>query len=162
MLNHHSCGLLDDKQGFIEYLDDFGVFTHAATIRIKKRLHGYKPIDLRLEAEKTASLFVNRLNKLIYGNQFKKGHKRIPTICCYEVGEKNDRPHFHAALGRPLGLPEEEFVNYVYLAAKRMDWVIHPVHIAKIYSNRWLSYMTKRSGRDFARNLILGACHSAK
>lgn len=127
----------------VTFLDGLGPFSYAATINLKKR-HPRHLLYMTPEIfEHSGRWFVSALNKQVLKRRYKYGHEKLSSIFCMEKGSLNQRPHLHLALGRPLTVSDEEFVERLRYVHQRMDWAYGDMHVAPYQNSQWINYMIK-------------------
>jgi hypothetical protein len=130
------------QEAAVDFLNSWGTFTHSATINFAKYLPSERIYFTREHGEKTATWFINRVNRHIYKRAYKYGHKAINAISCFEVGTSG-RPHIHLAFGCPSHIPKPEFDTVLYTIHSRMDWRKGEIDIRPYKSDGWIRYICK-------------------
>ena len=142
---------------------------NLAAVRNIKGNKAYRHLS-KQELEQALINFVDKLNRVIYKNAYKRFNKKLDLIMVIE-GEKNCRDlHAHFAIKKPSDMQLKEFVKRVRLALELSgDFAIENPNydpardsLEKKYRYKldiidrdWLYYITKELDKKYVDNLYL-------
>lgn len=110
----------------------------AVTLTLKQNVGVEKLTEL--SAKKTLRVFLNRFNRIFYGNAVKRYKKRIETIPI--LGRSySGRLHYHLIMVCPTEVKEQDFRKEIQICWDRTIFGHREIEIKKITSNGWLEYM---------------------
>jgi len=142
----------------IKFLNSFGNFTDFVTLPIKRRQPFHDVYWKEEFVEKTALIFIKRLNERVYRRAYVKGLKRLATVVSYEIGGLCGRPHFHLAIERPKGISKIFFLDALSRVVSSMEWLINEIDVKDYRNSGCIRYFCKG---NFDK-IILSACYRSK
>jgi hypothetical protein len=110
-----------------------------------KQREGATNLD-HIEASKNLRHFLNRLNKMAFGNAFQRYAKRLEVVAVQEISISG-RLHYHLAIKNPFKTIEECEAAICRCWANTR-WGYNEVDVQPIYSSGWISYITKERRID--------------
>ena len=129
--------------------------THAITLTLKQTAwidtaRGKACTALTpLIASRTLRNALNRLNRQLYGNGFKRKpntHKLL-VIATLEGVRSKKRLHYHLQIGNvPRSISDDELQNAISLAWTATDFGDTQINLQTLYGSHWLNYITKEIG----------------
>jgi hypothetical protein len=92
--------------------------------------------------------FLNRMNKAIFGNAYKRYGKRVQVIPVYEK-DVDTHLHFHLFIEKPDRLSDLRFECLIRTNWIKSDWGLWSIDIQKDTDSGWLKYITKDTCASF-------------
>lgn len=130
--------------------------THAVTLTLKqsvwhKTVNGKVHEKLTNErASRTLRHALNRLNRQLYGNGFKrKPHThKLFVIAALEGSRSAKRLHYHLQIGNvPQGVNDQQLANAIQLAWTATTFGYQQQDFKTLRDEGWVRYITKEVGR---------------
>lgn len=109
------------------------------------------------EFHKAIKLFLNRLNRAIFGRRARRGCRRLASLVAVESGRKFERLHAHLCIGKPPDVSAGDFRHCVKILVN-LICIFGYCDIRVYREDRHLSYVLK----GFPETLLLDACCRAK
>lgn len=108
----------------------------------------------RLDCERIAKRFIQKLNKEIYGNSAKRHNKSLKYLVIVEGERTYKQLHLHMAIGDlPKHVRFNEFEGLVKKAKVRIE-EIDTQHKVDIADSGWMEYITKELGTKDTENVL--------
>jgi hypothetical protein len=121
----------------------------AVTLTMKQRLRSPSLLlpNMRLstdDAAKNLHLFLDKLNGLVLGKQFKRRKMRLNVIPIQEES-LYFRIHYHLVVDCPLNINVSTFTAAIYLSWYSTLWAYRQIDTQAVYDfDGWLRYLKKR------------------
>ena len=112
----------------------------AVNLTLKQRVR-QKRIDLCI-ASTNFRHFMNRLNRVAFGNAVKRFGHRLQVITVTELSHSN-RLHHHAVIGRPDHIEFEQFKAHIEDCWRKTYWGYRETVVVPMTNFGWVSYITK-------------------
>ena len=112
----------------------------ALTLTLKQKFQNHK-IDI-IETSKNIKHFLNRLNRLLYGNAYKRFSNAVKIFPVIEY-DVDKRFHVHAIIDKPDTIDEIKFYKAIKQSWSKTKFGYDHIHIQTITSDGWISYLTK-------------------
>ena len=143
---------------YISWLKTLGNPTHAVTLTLKRygqdtKLSWNIPI-----IKKSTKVFLNILNKNVFGKYVKKNNQCVMSVVVIGTGTYNDHPHAHLALQTPEHLSWDEFTELIFKAIETTSWIDRKSTVKPYISVGWLEYMVDHGEED----LLIDLCTPAR
>ena len=143
---------------YISWLKTLGDPTHAVTLTFKRyEQDTKKPWSVPI-IKKSTKVFLDRLNKNVFGKHAKKSNKCLMSVVVIGTGIYGDHPHAHLALQKPANLPWDKFTELIAKAIKTSSWIDRESAIESYISEGWLEYMVEHGEED----LLIDLCTPAR
>ena len=124
--------------GYVKNINWLAPF--ALTLTLKQRVDNHK-IDIII-ASKNIKHFLNRLNRTLYGNAFKRFSKSIKIFPVIEHGS-DKRFHVHTIIDKPATVDDVSFYNLIKHSWSKTKFGYDHIHIQPMTNDGWISYLTK-------------------
>ncbi len=95
-----------------------------------------------IKSSKNFKDFLNRLNKKVYGNIYKRFGKSVSVVPVIEKSFEG-RYHFHLILEKPKHISQNTYELMIVGCWKETRFGYYEVDIRNIYSSGWSDYITK-------------------
>ena len=118
------------------------------------------------QCKRAFRLFVNLLNRALYGNAFRRFEKRIRVLPVLEKGEvraralrstergNSGRWHIHCAIELPQHLDAVAFEELIQVCWAKIDWGYSRVLVCEGADEGWIGYMLKSQQKPNFDNLL--------
>jgi hypothetical protein len=104
---------------------------------------GWVRISPDIAACQTTWLFKN-IDKMIFGNKFKRSGKSTVRVIVQESGITGDRLHIHGAIGIPHGISPVKIIAYIDCTWNRANWGYGMGDVSLCENPRkWIAYILK-------------------
>jgi hypothetical protein len=120
----------------------------------KTAFGAYKRCITRIDCERIAQRFIQKLNKEIFGNSAKRHNKSLKYLVVIEGERTFKQLHLHMAIGNlPKHVRFNEFDGLVKKAKIRVE-EIDTQHKVDIADSGWMEYITKELGAKDTENVL--------
>ena len=130
-------------KAWLNWLIANGNYTHAVTFNLRKFHHKFRVQNNSERAADTGRHFLSCLNRQVFRRRYRNGKSALAGIVSVERGEQGGMLHVHCALASPSHMSPEAFAATVRRVALGLDWIQGVVDIREVYSNYWVTYITK-------------------
>jgi hypothetical protein len=108
------------------------------------------------QCKRAFQVFMNRLNRAVYGNAARRHNKRLRVLPVLEKGEVRSRAlrpsersdtgrwHIHCAIELPSHVDAETFERLIKECWAKVDWGYDRVQVRSEADRGWIDYMLKR------------------
>lgn len=128
--------------------------TLKQTISEKTVFGTYKRSISRLDCERIAKRFIQKLNKEVFGNSAKRHNKSLKYLIVIEGERSYKQLHLHMAIGNlPIHIRFNEFDSLVKKAKIHVQ-EIDVQHKVDIADSGWMDYITKELGTKDTENVL--------
>ena len=141
---------------YISWLKTLGNPTHAVTLTFKRYGQGKRPWNVPI-IKKSTKVFLDRLNKNVFGKHAKKNSHCVMSAVVIGTGTYGNHPHAHLALQKPADLSWEKFKELIVKAIKTTSWIDRESAIESYVSEGWLEYMIAHGEEDVLIDLCTPA-----
>jgi len=128
--------------------------TLKQTIAEKTAYGTFKRCITRLDCERVAQRFIQKLNKEVFGNSAKRHNKSLKYLVVVEGERTYKQLHLHMAIGDlPKHIRFNKFDELVKKAKVRVE-EIDVQHKVDIADSGWMEYITKELGTKDTENVL--------
>ncbi len=128
--------------------------TLKQTISQKTSFGIYRRCIGRLDCERIAKRFIQKLNKEVFGNSAKRHNKSLKYLVVVEGERTYKKLHLHMAIGDlPKHVRLNEFDGLVKKAKVHVE-EIDVQHKVDIADSGWMEYITKELGTKDTENVL--------
>jgi hypothetical protein len=114
----------------------------------------YRQCITRLDCERIAKRFIQKLNKEVFGNSAKRHNKTLKYLVVVEGERTYKQLHLHMAIGDlPKHVRYNEFEGFVKKAKIHVE-EIDVQHKVDIADSGWMEYITKELGAKDTENVL--------
>ena len=143
---------------YVSWLKTLGNPTHAVTLTFKRYRKETKQLWSLPIIKKASKVFLNIVNKKVFGNQVKKNKQYVMSTVVIGTGTYNDHPHAHLALQKPENLSWDEFTILITNSIEATRWLDDQFVVEPYESDGWLEYMVDHGEED----LLIDLCTPAR
>lgn len=144
--------LSESRDVWAEWLHNFAAWSLAATITLRRNLHG-QAVNLDI-SEAALRHMLRVLDVSCYGKSGVKQGKAVPSAVVIDWGAYGDHPHAHVALATPAGLSYQELADHFEKAASRTQWIHHERVAVPYRDSGWAAYLVDHDPENLVLSLL--------
>lgn len=144
--------LWESRDVWAEWLHNFAAWSLAATITLRRYLHG-QAVNLS-NAEAALRHMLRVLDVSCYGKRGVKQGKAVPSAVVIGWGAYGEHPHAHVALATPPGLSYQELADHFEKAASRTQWIHHERVVVPYRDAGWAAYLVHHDPENLVLPLL--------
>lgn len=99
-------------------------------------------------ARKNSKIWLDRVNKRVYGNAYRRYGKKLNVVTVIEKNKDNKRLHIHALIECPDWMPKSDLIDIVDKSWDRSPWSYDERRIEEIESVRGSLEYNMKTGLD--------------